>query len=55
MQMIIVIENSDKIVISTPSTRGRVGRGVVKDLVVFIDEKNLSNNAIQRLKILKNK
>ncbi len=51
---VIVIENSNKFGLSQlHQLRGRVGRGIKQGTCILLYKKNLSENAIKRIKILK--
>ena len=51
---LIIIENSDKFGLAQlHQLRGRVGRGTKQGICILLYKGNLSNNAIQRIKILK--
>ena len=51
---IIIIENSNKFGLSQlHQLRGRVGRGIYQGICILMYKKNLSNNAIKRIGILK--
>ena len=51
---VIVIENSNKFGLSQlHQLRGRVGRGINQGTCILLYKKNLSENAIKRIKILK--